>query len=715
MAQYSDKIHQRIQSDINTIKQAERNYNILLHNSRMSARTDNDAGALVEMLHLLGIESAEFNQSDDILIQFEEILNANSFTYNLVKLEDNWWHAPSHYMLAMHEDGGLIPLKPGSRYYKVYNADSRKYKNLSKSETDGIKYGYIFYKTLPNEPLTISHLIRFMHKNMYMSLAIYVAAAASLVTLLGMVMPYATKLIFSEIIPDGDTGMIWPVAAMLLGIAIGSGVFTAVRSIAALRVKSYMEVTLQSSIAHRMIKLPTSFFKKYTTGEISNSLLSVMNSFSYITDEIIAMALGSLFNIGYLVQLAHYSHGAGFMWIVYFMFGVQILMLVRAFYVSYRIREDTTPAKAKLESLLFNIFKGIQKIKTNGAEARFYKLISDIHSKCEQYNWQNDFFYDMVHIVGFINMGLIFWLVPESDMSLSEYLAFICAYTAIVSNLKMLISVSNAFTKLVPTSKMCLKILQTVPETDAGATIVRDISGSIDIYDLHFSYRDDTPPIFKGLDLHIKAGEYVALVGHSGCGKSTLLRLLLGFERPKSGSIFFDNYDISSIDRSSLRRRIGTCLQDGRLFAGDIMSNITITNPLASEEEVWEALRLAAVDEDVRRMNGGIHHQLDATGSGISGGQRQRMLIARAILARPRILFLDEATSALDNISQHTVTENLKEMNCTRITIAHRLSTIKDCDRIIVLHEGKVAEEGTYDELIAKGGIFTDIAQRQQV
>lgn len=312
-------------------------------------------------------------------------------------------------------------------------------------------------------------------------------------------------------------------------------------------------------------------------------------------------------------------------------------------------------------------------------------------------------------------MGLIFWLVPESGMSLSEYLAFICAYTAIVSNIKMLISVSNAFTKLVPTSRMCLNILKAVPETDAGATIVRDISGSIDIYDLHFSYRDDAPPIFKGLDLHIKAGEYVALVGHSGCGKSTLLRLLLGFEKPKSGSIFFDNYDISSIDRSSLRRRIGTCLQDGRLFAGDVMSNITITNPLATEEEVWEALRLAAVDEDIRRMNGGIHHQLDAAGSGISGGQRQRMLIARAILARPRILFLDEATSALDNISQHTVTENLKEMNCTRITIAHRLSTIRDCDRIIVLHEGKVAEEGTYDELIAKGGIFTDIAQRQTV
>ena len=212
----------------------------------------------------------------------------------------------------------------------------------------------------------------------------------------------------------------------------------------------------------------------------------------------------------------------------------------------------------------------------------------------------------------------------------------------------------------------------------------------------------------------INAGDYVALVGPSGCGKSTLVRLMLGFEQAESGSIFFDEHNLDDINKPSLRRYcISICLQDGQLVEGTIRDNILFGNGSYSDEDVWEAAKNAALDKDIEAMPRGLDTPISADGQGVSGGQRQRILIARALIRKPKIFFLDEATSALDNISQHIITENLARMRCTRITIAHRMSTIRECNRIIVLGDGKVAEDGSYDELLAKGGLFSEIIKRQ--
>ena len=274
---------------------------------------------------------------------------------------------------------------------------------------------------------------------------------------------------------------------------------------------------------------------------------------------------------------------------------------------------------------------------------------------------------------------------------------------------------SSDFTYIVPAFNKVKPLLAAQPEEEISSNIVRSLAGNISIRDLHFRYSDDMPYIFNGLNLDIKAGEYVALVGHSGCGKSTLIRLMLGFETAESGSIYYDHYGIQNVNKSSLRQHLGICLQSGHLFSGTILDNVRVSNPYATEEEVWEALRIAAVDDEIRNMPDGIYHQLNASGQGISGGQRQRILIARAVLNKPSVLFLDEATSALDNISQKRVINNLEAMRCTRITIAHRLSTIRDCDRIIVLDKGHIAEDGTFDELLKNGGLFSEIAKRQQL
>ena len=221
------------------------------------------------------------------------------------------------------------------------------------------------------------------------------------------------------------------------------------------------------------------------------------------------------------------------------------------------------------------------------------------------------------------------------------------------------------------------------------------------------------PLVLKDFDLHVKPGEYVGIVGRSGCGKSTLMRLLIGFETPEAGAVYYDGEDLMDFDLRSIRRRVGVALQSGKLFVGDIFSNIIITAPWSTMEDAWEAARLAGIADDIAAMPMGMRTMISEGSGGISGGQKQRILIARALVGRPKILLFDEATSALDNVVQNEVAENIAQLGCTRVVIAHRLSTIRQCDRIVMIDNGAIAEEGTYDELMKRKGLFYEFAVRQ--
>jgi ABC-type bacteriocin/lantibiotic exporters, contain an N-terminal double-glycine peptidase domain len=204
-------------------------------------------------------------------------------------------------------------------------------------------------------------------------------------------------------------------------------------------------------------------------------------------------------------------------------------------------------------------------------------------------------------------------------------------------------------------------------------------------------------------------------VGQSGCGKSTLMRVLMGFEIPQNGAVSYDGMNLNEIDPGSLRRNIGTVLQNGKLFSGDIFANITISAPWLTMKDAWAAAEMAGMAESIREMPMGMHTLISEGGGGISGGQKQRLMIARAIAPKPKILMFDEATSALDNITQKIVSDSLEALKCTRIVIAHRLSTIRHCDRIIVLDHGKIIEDGTYEQLLEQKGFFADLVSRQQI
>ena len=275
--------------------------------------------------------------------------------------------------------------------------------------------------------------------------------------------------------------------------------------------------------------------------------------------------------------------------------------------------------------------------------------------------------------------------------------------------------VALSIAQIKPILEMAEPILKTEPESSENKTMVSSLKGNIELSNVYFRYNENMPYVVDGMSLKIRAGEYIALVGRTGCGKSTLLRLLLGFEVPERGAIYYDGKDMSKLDLRSLRRRMGVVTQDGSLFQGDIYSNIVISAPQLSLQDAWEAAEIAGIADDIRAMPMGMNTILAEGQGGISGGQKQRLMIARAVAPKPKILMFDEATSALDNRTQKQVSDALDRMKCTRIVIAHRLSTIRNCDRILVLDQGRILEDGTYDELIAKNGFFAELVERQRL
>ncbi len=294
-------------------------------------------------------------------------------------------------------------------------------------------------------------------------------------------------------------------------------------------------------------------------------------------------------------------------------------------------------------------------------------------------------------------------------------MAFSASFGLVNGAMMSLAGVATSLANIKPLMEMVEPLLKTVPEMGENKQVVTRLTGSIEINNVSFRYNEEMSLVLDNLSLKIPAGQYVAIVGKTGCGKSTLMRLLLGFETPQRGAIYYDGQDIARLDLRSLRQHIGAVTQNGRLFAGDIFSNIVVSAPWLTLDDAWQAAELAGIADDIRAMPMGMQTMISEGSGGISGGQRQRLMIARAVVPKPRVLMFDEATSALDNITQKQVSEALDSLRSTRIVIAHRLSTIRNCDRIIVLENGKIAEDGTYEELIQKGAYFAELVKRQRL
>jgi ABC-type bacteriocin/lantibiotic exporter with double-glycine peptidase domain len=387
--------------------------------------------------------------------------------------------------------------------------------------------------------------------------------------------------------------------------------------------------------------------------------------------------------------------------------------------IQAKVSSEKYKAMAKESGIRFSLISGIQKIKLSGAQKRAFAKWANCYCDTARSIYEKPLILKINTVISsaitLIGTIVLYYSAVKSGVSVADYYSFNVSFGIISGSFLSLSSVVLVAAGIYSVFGMIEPILKAVPEVSEEKRVIQKLSGGIELNNITFRYTPDMPMILEGISLKIRPGQYVAIVGKTGCGKSTLMRILLGLETPDKGAVYYDGNDMSKIDLKSLRRKIGVVMQNGKLFSGDIYSNIVISAPQLSIDDAWEAAELAGIADDIREMPMGMFTIISEGSGGISGGQRQRLMIARAIAPKPKILMFDEATSALDNITQKKVSQALDSLKCTRIVIAHRLSTIMQCDRIIVLDKGKIIEDGSYDQLIAKHGFFADLVERQRL
>ena len=680
----------------------------------------NDESALRQLLEALGITDYELEDTD--LLTPEEqltgILRPRGIMMRDIQLTGEWWRECVGPLLGYAKDGrlvALVPTKTGLGYqYRQQDGTIRQVSHRVMAEELKPK-AVTFTKALPLRPLKLKDLIAFTWSVVSGPNALLLVVCALVVVFLGMFTPMANKLIFDTVIPTGDAADLLPITGLLIGATVGTLLLTLTRNLYIIRIQHIIEMHVQNAVMARTFLLSPTFFSKHSSGELTAKLQNVSVLASLVNETIVGALLSGTLSIIYLVQV--YYYGGSLLWPAIAILAAQAAVFALNYRMSVKMRHHYTERAAKLSGLEYNLFAGIQKLKLTGSENRAFARWLDRYGDAARFLYNPLFTYRLypalTALLGLGGTMLIFWSTLKNGVSTSDYIAFNSAFGMITASLVQLNGVLPSISQIRPLLESVKPILEAVPEMEDKAPQVQRLSGKIEISGLSFRYSDDGPLILNDLSLTIKPGEYIGIVGKSGCGKSTLMRLMLGFEYPLSGGVYYDNYDLAKVDKASLRRRIGCCLQSGSLFTGDLFHNITITAPWATHDEAWEALRLACLEDDVRRMPMGLHTMVSEGGGGFSGGQKQRLLIARALISKPDIIFFDEATSALDNIAQKTVSDNLDALKCTRVVIAHRLSTIRHCDRIIVLDKGRIAEQGTFEELMANHGLFYEMAQRQ--
>ena len=651
--------------------------------------------------------------------QLEYALRPHGIMHRMVDLPEGWHKDSFGPLIAYRADTGapVVMFPKSYRGYWYRDESGKRVSVNARNASTFARQARSFYRPLPLDAIGVPEIIRYLWQCLNATDIALLVTISLLVTLTGMLLPLLAKALTGFVVKSGSFPLLWSTAAFLLSTAIAQQLIAASREIAVNRIQTKTEIPVTSALMMRILSLPTSFFNDYSSGELASRVSSAQQLVSLIVSNVVSLGVTAVFSLLYIFQIGQFAPALAAPAVAIIVATVAVTLATSIVQMSVSRRQMQYSAKENGKS--FAMIYGVQKIKLAGAEKRAFAQWAKAYTKSAELQYNPPLFLKIspaiISGVSLAGALVLYYLATVSGVTPSEYIAFYAAYGMVSGAFLSLAGVVRASAQIRPLLEMLEPILQAVPEVAQNKEVLTSLYGRIEFNDVYFRYNDDSPYILNGLNLTIRSGEYVALVGKSGSGKSTIVRLLLGFETPNKGAILYDGKDIAKLDLRSLRRRIGTVTQDGSLFNEDILSNITISAPNLTEEEAWEAAEIAGIADDIRNMPMGMQTMISEGTGGISGGQKQRIMIARAIAPKPNVLILDEATSALDNRTQKKVAEALDELNCTRLVVAHRLSTIKHCDRILYLEDGRIVEDGTYDELIAKGGLFAELVERQRL
>ena len=725
MGWFDEQIRLRKKNDDSVFEEAFVGMADAVLGSKMSSAFTSDEakaqGAIEEILKFYKVKQREVPDSvKGLNDRLEYLLRPHGIMRRNINLEKGWYKDSIGAVLGTRKDDGSIVafIPKGLSGYVYFDAPTGKWVKLSK-KTEALfeDEGICFYKPFPLTKLTVRTLMRYILNTLSTADFVLVILATFAVSLIGLLSPKLNNLLMGTIVESESMRLLFGITIFMVCVTISSLLIRAVKTLIMTRINTKMDLSVQAATMMRVLSLPADFFKQYSAGELSSRAQYIQSLCSMLISTVLNTGLTSIFSLIYVSQIFEYAPALVVPSLL-IIFTTILFSLITTFY-QMKYSKKQMEIAAEESGMSYALITGVQKIKLSGAEKRAYARWSKLYAKQVELTYNppmflraNGAFSSIISLTGALVM---YFMSVQSGVSVADYYAFNTAYGMVSGAFMSLAGIATTIAQFKPILEMAKPIMDAVPEVSEGKLVIDRLSGGIELNNVSFRYNENMPLVVDNLSLKIRPGQYVAIVGATGCGKSTLMRIMLGFEKPGKGAVYYDGKDLSGIDLKSLRRKIGVVMQNGKLFQGDIFSNITISAPQLSMDEAWEAAEMAGIAEDIRRMPMGMHTIISEGSGGVSGGQRQRLMIARAIAPKPKILMFDEATSALDNLTQKIVSDSLDKLKCTRIVIAHRLSTIRQCDRIIYLEKGQIVEDGTYDELIAKNGKFAELVERQRL
>lgn len=649
------------------------------------------------------------------------ILHASRVRARKVALRGHWWSEDNGPLLAYRtaERQPVALLRDGGAAYHVHDPATGSVTRVDQAMAEELEpFAHSFYRPFPDAALRVRDVLRFALRGSRRDVVV-IAAMVVCAALVGMVPAIATGVLFNTVIPGAQRSELLQLTGILLACAVANALFSVAQSIALLRIETRASASLQAAVWDRLLFLPLPFFRNYTSGDLASRAMAVDAIRQVASGSTVTALVGGVIAMGNFALMFWYSSAMA-RWAALIL-GVVLLVSLAGSWAQLRPQRDIARSESKLLGLVLQLLSSIAKLRIAAAEVPAFALWVRQFSvqRRLQYrarivaSWLAAFQASVPVLSSVIIFALALPLISQTrELQTGDFMAFLTAFTAcaggILASTPALVSILNT----IPLYEQATPILETLPEAVASKADPGSLRGDIEIQHATFRYQANGPLILRDVSLRIQPGEFVAFVGPSGSGKSTLLRLLLGFEALEGGSIFLDGQELGGLDVQAVRRQMGVVLQSGRLMSGDLYTNIVGASS-ATVKEAWTAARMAGLAEEIEAMPMQMHTVVSEGGGTLSGGQRQRLLIARALVARPRILLFDEATSALDNRTQAIVSTSLERLQATRIVVAHRLSTIVNAHRIFVMEKGRVVQTGTYAELMAQPGPFAELAKRQ--
>ena len=725
MGWFTEQIRQRTENDQNVLEDSFFRMASVVMDKWNTARLEDGRlitrEAIDEILKFYHQKPVEIPEDiTDVTDQLEYVLRPTGLMIRHVELDENWQNDAYGPMLGyIRETGATVALLPGTicGYFYKDPVTGRKKRITRKNAKQFSRDAICFYQPLPMKKLGVPDLLLYMKKSITHGDLLLIVLATLGAQLVGMIEPWVYSQVTGQILQNRNMNLMIGLGVFLLTSAFAAQLIGMVRTLLMERINTKTSQAVQASVMMRILSLPVSFFRKYSSGELSSRASSIDSLCNMILNNILSIGLSSLMSLLYVAQI--FSFAPSLVWPSLLIILATVSVSIAVSIAQIGISRKSMKLSAEETGMSYAVMNGIQKIRLSGSEKRVFARWGRLYARKAKLDYNPPMFIKINRVIttaiSLIGTIVLYYLAVQNEVGQSQYYAFTAAYGRVMGAFSALAGIAVSMASIRPVLEMAEPILKAEPEVTAEKAPVERISGHIEMSHVAFRYEENMPFVLQDLSLDIKAGEYVAIVGRTGCGKSTLVRLLLGFEKPERGGIFYDRKDLNSIDPRSLRKHIGVVMQNGQLLQGDIFSNITIAAPDLTLDEAWEAAETAGIAQDIREMPMGMQTVISEGQGGISGGQKQRLMIARAIAPKPKILIFDEATSALDNKTQKQVSDALDRLKCTRIVIAHRLSTIRNCDRILVMDQGAIIEEGTYDELIRKNGYFAELVARQRL